>query len=123
MAGKKIGIVGSRRRTDKNNVIALVDSLDLTDTIVSGGCKGVDTWAEERAKQRGMKTIIHKPDLKNVKDRIDVVKRYYERNKKVAQESDIIHAFVSNDRKGGTENTIQWSLKMHKIIIIHNTEE
>jgi hypothetical protein len=44
---------------------------------------------------------------------------YYARNKLIAENCDILHAFVSPDRKGGTENTINHALKLGKQVIIH----
>ena len=85
---------------------------------MSGGCEGVDTWAEQRAKDRGMKTIIFKPNLSNIKNKADMVKRYYSRNKKIAEECDLLIAFVSSDRTGGTENTIEYARELKKSIII-----
>ena len=114
----KVGIVGSRRRHDKENVIKLVDSLKSDDIVVSGGCRGVDTWAVNRAKERGLQVIIFSPDLSNVKNRVDMIKRYYERNKKIVENSSVIYAFVSPDRKGGTENTIQWAKKLSKWVVV-----
>ena len=107
----RVGIVGSRRRKDKHKVIELVDSLEPDTVIVSGGCRGVDTWAVERAKERGLKTEIYKPDLGKHLGRFDIINKYYERNKKIAQNSDIMYAFVAPDRRGGTENTIKWAKK------------
>ena len=113
-----VGIVGSRQRTDKHNVIKLVDSLPQNSVVVSGGCRGVDTWALVRAKQRGLHTIVCKPDLTNAKENYEIAKKFYERNKKIVQHSNIIIAFVAPNRKGGTENTIKWAKKMGKRVII-----
>jgi len=114
----KIGIIGSRRRTNKEEVIRLVDTLKKTDIVVSGGCKGVDTWAVERARERLMAVIIHTPDLKDIKSRGDMIQRYYDRNKKIAETCDILYAFVAKDRTGGSENTISYAEKFKKKVII-----
>jgi len=56
--------VGSRRRYDRESVVKLVRSLDLDlDVVVSGGCRGVDTWAAEEAKKLGLPVIVHRPVL------------------------------------------------------------
>lgn len=106
-----IGIVGSRRYTDKEKVNTLVDALSTRHTIVSGGCRGVDTWAIERAKSRGMKTKEILPVLDDCNTRYQVVEAFYSRNKRLVDECDCIFAFVAKDRKGGTENTIKWAEK------------
>lgn len=114
----RIGIVGSRRRTDRSTVEALVDSLQLTDIVISGGCIGVDSWAAERAMKRWMGTLIFYPVLVNCKTKHEMVKAYYDRNKKIVEASEIIYAFVAKDRKGGTENTIKWAEKLNVPVII-----
>lgn len=114
----KVGIVGSRRREDKQSVLYLVGILKDDDIVVSGGCRGVDVWAEERANRRGLKIIIFKPKLKGLKNKGEIVNAYYERNKQIAQEADIVFAFVSKDRKGGTENTIKWARQLGKPVYI-----
>lgn len=111
-----IGIVGSRRREDKEAVHKLVDSLKPTDVVISGGCRGVDSWATERAQQRGMSVKVFKPDMSNLKDHWELTKRYYARNKLIAENSDILYAFVSPDRKGGTEVTIKYAQELRKEI-------
>lgn len=114
----RIGIVGSRRRKDKESITAYVDSLESDDIVVSGGCRGVDTWAVERAKERGLRTIAYKPDLTDIKDRGDCVNRYYARNKRIAENSEMIVAFVSPDRTGGTENTIKWAQELKVPVVL-----
>lgn len=114
----KYGIVGSRRRKDKQSVVDFVKTLNKEDIVISGGCRGVDIWAEETALSLGMKTIIFKPNLKNIKNKGDMIKRYYNRNKKIAQECDVLVAFVAHDRTGGTENTIDWAIEFSKPVVL-----
>jgi predicted Rossmann fold nucleotide-binding protein DprA/Smf involved in DNA uptake len=115
-----VAIVGSRRRTDRNSIEDYVNGLDQTYTVISGGCEGVDTWAIEAAIKRGMKWKVFYPDLSNTKSYYEKVQRYYDRNEKVVLNSDTVVAFVSKDRKGGTENTIKWAKKYSKPVIIIN---
>jgi predicted Rossmann fold nucleotide-binding protein DprA/Smf involved in DNA uptake len=116
----KIGIVGSRKRRDKEKVFALVDELSPDDVVVSGGCKGVDRWAEQRAKERGIKTIIYRPDLKNVLHKGDMVERYYARNRKIVEECDILYAFVSpeGEEAGGAGYTVKYARKIGRKVVI-----
>lgn len=118
----RIGIVGSRKYPDKEKVEKLVDSLDKDDVVVSGGAYGPDSWAEQRAAQRGLRTIIFKPELEEItppKTWERIVNAYHQRNMKIAQNSDVIHAFV-NGSKGGTWNTINWAKQFGRKIIIYN---
>ena len=55
--------------------------------LVSGGAKGVDSIAEEVAKQLRIKTIIHKPLTKFWEN------GYKPRNIKIAQDCDILYCF------------------------------
>ena len=113
----KIGIVGSRRRTDKDTVFGLVMKLPIYAEIVSGGARGPDTWAVEAAKSRGMKTRVFRPHFTDRKDRFKVIEAYYRRNRQIAEYSDIIFALVAPDRKGGTEYTIKHARKKGKVVV------
>lgn len=111
----KIGIVGSRRRLDKKNICDFVRTLDKEkDVVVSGGCKGVDKWAVDLAKRLGMKTEVFLPILEGRMSRWEIVQAYYARNKKIAKNSDMVVAFVMNDRTGGTENTLEHCTELSK---------
>lgn len=114
----KIAIVGSRKRTDKHNVITLVDSLPSDVCILSGGCRGVDSWAIERAKARGLQTLVFRPEVRNIKEEWEIIRRFYARNQRIAAVADIIYAFVATNRKGGTENTIKWAKRLNKPVIL-----
>ena len=50
----KIAIVGSRNWTDEQAVIDYVNKLAPHDTVISGGARGVDTFAEHAARRRGL---------------------------------------------------------------------
>ncbi len=102
---KKIGIVGSRRRNAAHDLDAVVKAFfqiyELGDSIVSGGCpKGGDRFAEIIASVEEVPITIHKADWK--------LGRHagFLRNTTIAEESDVLIACVADDRKGGTEDTI-----------------
>jgi len=115
----KVGIVGSRRRKDYWKIWELVELLPRDTVIVSGGCKGPDKWATEHAKTRGRKIIEFLPDLPpNGSPRYEFTKAYHARNKQIAENVDVLYAFVAPDRKGGTENTIGYAKKLKKEIHI-----
>ena len=108
-----VGIVGSRRRQDQEKVELLVNELPEDTTIISGGCEGVDRWAISAARERGMKTMefypYHPPPDS---PKWEFTKAFHLRNQRIAENSDIIYAFVAHDRKGGTENTIKHAEKL-----------
>lgn len=109
----KLGIVGSRRRNDaKDFSILLKKVLDLNpEMIISGGCaKGADRFAEDIARRLGIPILIYYPKLKQTRNYKyhEIVKANYARNMRIAVHSDHLIALVAPDRKGGTENTIEY---------------
>lgn len=115
----KVAIIGSRTRQDKQNVVDLVNSLPEDAVVISGGCRGVDTWAAEAAKARGLMVCEYLPNLPaKGSARHEFTKAYYARNKLIAEAADVVYAFVSADRKGGTENTIGHAKKAGTKVII-----
>lgn len=115
----KYGIVGSRRRKDRESVIAFVRSLPAGSVVISGGCRGVDTWAVAEAKAQGLETIEFLPgDLTGCRELWEFTEKYYARNKQIAEACDVLVAFVTDDRSGGTENTIQHAQRVGKTVIV-----
>lgn len=120
--GRKIGIVGSRRRSSANDMVLLCVALDLIrkpgDMIVSGGCeKGADSFAEGIARARGMSILIHYP---RTSDKCDsrTGERFHERNTYIGEDCDILLAMVHPDRTGGTEDTVKKALYLGKVVYL-----
>lgn len=88
--------------------------LDAASVVVSGGCKGVDRWAAEAARARGLAVIEHRPDRLVVKGRGHAARLYHERNEQIARDCDRMIAFPSPDRTGGTENAIAHAMRLGK---------
>ena len=110
----KIGVVGGRDITDKEyifNVLKLC--IHKNDTIISGGCYGVDSYAEQYADSNHIELIMF-PPLDE-----DGEKKFHERNKRIVLESDLIIAFPSKNSKG-TWDTVKLAKDNHKRIIIIN---
>lgn len=107
----KIGIVGSRRRASSEDFLLLekylLDNYDISSIeLVSGGCaKGADNFAEIIAEKYKIPITIYKPG--KAKSKFDWIKQAYARNTQIAENSDVLIALVSPDRKGGTEDTIK----------------
>jgi len=119
------GIVGSRRYFNEEIVRETVRELFTIFEdelgIVSGGCKGVDSWAVDEAIKIGVpinQIIVYRPILINTRSFYEIVKRYYDRNKKIAKRCDFLIAFPAEDRKGGTESTIKYAKQFNKPIMI-----
>ena len=61
---ERIGVVGSREGVEKANVEQFLDALlseEPGSVVVSGGAKGVDTWAETGWLQRGGSVVSYRP--------------------------------------------------------------
>lgn len=115
----KVGVVGSRRRKDREFVESVVAHLPRDIIIVSGACEGPDSWAVDKAKELDIEFKEFPPNLP-AKDApyYEFVKSYYTRNEQIAQYCDFLIAFVASDRTGGTENTIKHALKLDKQVIL-----
>jgi hypothetical protein len=112
----KIGIVGSRRRSDRGAVVACIAELAQETVVVTGGARGPDRWAEQAARARGLGVVVHEPDLGDARTRWQATKRYYARNQAIVDDSDRIIAFVAPDRTGGTEDTIRRAKRAGKSV-------
>lgn len=100
ICGKRIAIVGSRNFQNAELVTSFVRSLPLETTIVSGGARGADQWAEQAAKLFGLQTQVFHADWDNLGRRAGPI-----RNARIVAEADRLVAFW-NGRSRGTLNTI-----------------
>jgi len=118
-SGLIIGIVGSRRRNDTKDYMIVRDKFfelcGEDDIICSGGCsRGGDSFAHYIAQNFGIPIIVFYPNWKDIGRSAGFVRNTY-----IAQISDILIACVSEDRRGGTEDTIHKFLRYHKKEYLH----
>ena len=132
----KIGIVGSRKYTDKKKVKDLLfeikEKYGNEVEIVSGGQKdGADGYAKKFALEFGMKYVEFPPAHYswNMHCKLPATKynkpyyvtNYFKRNKQIAEYSDIIVAFIPDGVESkGTMNTISHAERLKKMIKIIN---
>lgn len=130
---KKIIIIGSRRRNDQKDFDDVYKVFKKVyndgDIIISGGCpKGGDRFAEIIARRLGLteknsKLIIHRPIMPpKGSPKWMYAQKFYDRNTLVATETEgnsVVIACVSEDRKGGTEDTLK-KVYIHDKIDIKN---
>lgn len=57
-ANVNVAIVGSRTYQNRQQVIDYVNALPEDTVVISGGARGVDTWAEYAARMRGLEVRI-----------------------------------------------------------------
>jgi len=111
----RIGIIGSRRRTDRSVVETCIAELAPETVVVTGGAIGPDRWAEQAARARGLGVVVHEP-VGEASTRWQATERYYARNQAIVDDSDRIIAFVAPDRAGGTEDTIRRAKRAGKSV-------
>jgi len=107
-------MVGSRRRTDRETIEATLGRLPIGTVVITGAAKGPDRWAEQAARARGLEVVVHRPDLGGVQARWQAAERFYARNQRIVDDSDLVIAFVASDRTGGTEDTVRRAVRAGK---------
>lgn len=116
-----IGIVGARKYRDKRSVMDLLRSLPDDSVIITSSCRGVCKWAKEEAEKRNMKIKVYAPDLKNIRAKFEIPKRYYQRNRELVEACDILYAFISQEDgfTGGTRFEVTYARKIGKMVNLH----
>ena len=130
----KVGIVGSRKYTNKKKIKELLFELKQKPNteveIVSGGQRdGADGFAKKFALELGMEYVEFPPTHYswNMHCKLPAtrynkpyyVTNYFKRNKQIAEYSDIVIAFVPNGVESkGTMNTIEYAKKFKKLVKI-----
>ena len=130
----KIGIVGSRRYTNKKKIKDVIYDLKIGYAdcveIVSGGQRdGADGYAKKFALEFDLDYVEFPPAHYswNMHCKLPATKynkpyyvtNYFKRNKQIAEYSDIIVAFIPDGVESkGTMNTIQHAKKEKKLIKI-----
>ncbi len=105
----KIAIIGSRNLHVEN----LGEYIPKETTeIVSGGAKGIDTDAENFAKENGIKTVIFLPDYSRYGRGAPIV-----RNKQIVDYADEVIAFWDGKSRG-TMSVIEYCKKRDKMIMV-----
>lgn len=106
----RIGIVGSRDYPDLNQVREYVRTLPRGTVVVTGGAKGVDTVAEEEARRRKLKVVVHRAQWEKHAKSAGII-----RNKVLVNDCDEVVAFWDNE-SAGTKNTISVASKAGKLL-------
>lgn len=109
----KLAVIGSRSIHDEEVVFQVLDSLKASiSTIVTGGAKGADEFAEKWAELNNIPKIIHLP-LWDVFGKSAAMRR----NRLIAQDCDECLAFWDGISKG-TKSTIEMCQKLDKKVRI-----
>ena len=115
----KIGIVGNRHGWNydiKWDILEVINELYSRHEveIVSGGADGVDSLAQRFAKEYGLKMTTFYPDTSEPSP-----KRFYDRNKKIADYVDVLLAFNKVKKRSGTQQTINFAKKRGIKVIVY----
>jgi len=129
-----IAIVGSRKWADKTKIKDFLHKIKKeygkSAVIVSGGCRlGADKYAKKYALEFDMKYIEFPPSHENHNmycvlppfkyGKPYAVWRFFERNHKIAEYSDIVAGFVPTGvESNGTMSTINHAKKLNKKTLI-----
>lgn len=108
----KIAIVGSRNYPRPEDIIQYVYNLSEDSIIISGGARGVDTWAEVAAGVKGLKTKIFPAQW----DKYGKSAGFF-RNELIVDECDRLVAFWDGKSKG-TKHSINLVKKAGKPVEI-----
>lgn len=105
----RVLISGSRDYPRKDQVRRFVALMRPLDTVIVGGARGVDTWAQEAAEERPDLGIeIHPADWEVYGRRAGAV-----RNAAMVDRADLVVAFWDGKSRG-TKNTIDFARNMMK---------
>lgn len=112
----KIAIIGNRKGWTYEFVRKTLKDQGVTkdDIIISGGAYGVDTFAQQYAKEIGAIIKIHYPD-----PTVASPQRYYQRNYNVVSDGDKVIAFNKNNNpRSGTANALNYAKKISKPYVV-----
>jgi predicted Rossmann fold nucleotide-binding protein DprA/Smf involved in DNA uptake len=114
-----IAVVGNREDWTYKEVADTLDKLNVyhSDVIITGGARGVDTFAQKYAECHGNECIIIYP-----KTTEPIPQRYYNRNKLIAIRCDTMIAFNLKEHSG-TTNTINYAKELKKPVMVVDKKE
>ena len=108
----KVAIIGSRNFNNRNSVYKYVRNLPKDTEVVSGGARGVDSWAIEEAQRCGLKTKVFPADWDTFGKSAGM-----RRNHTIRQYVDRIVAFSDGESKG-TQNMIDQAIKSKQTLVV-----
>ena len=108
----KIAIVGSRDYAKPQDVTNFVATLPADTVVVSGGARGVDSWAERAARARGLAVEIYEANWTAYGRRAGFVRNYT-----IVKAADQVVAFWDGQSKG-TAHSIQVARDLGKDVRI-----
>lgn len=111
----KIAVIGSRGFPEPWRIDALIDFIAEAfpgAVIVSGGARGVDSWAEARAKQHGLEVQVFIPDWDRFGRGAGMI-----RNADIIKAADYVIGFWDGSSKG-TKHSIDLARTLGKPLLV-----
>ena len=108
----KVAVVGSRSFNDYEKLKQTLDQTPDITGIISGGAKGADSLAEQWAREKGIETVVYKPDWAKYGRGAGVV-----RNRLIIEDCDYCIAFWDGESKG-TKSSIDHCKKLNKRLLV-----
>ena len=112
----KLAIVGSRNINDKKFVTRLLNAyrflFNIPKLVISGGARGIDTFAEQWANDNNIETKIFLPDWDKFGKQAGIL-----RNKDIISECNICLA-IWDGQSHGTLNDIQLCEELHRDLLV-----
>jgi len=112
----RVAVVGSRDFPSQVIVERFVYMLPKQWTVVSGGARGVDSWAADTALHHRRDVLVYKAEWAKFGKSAGFV-----RNNQIVRDVDVIVAFHHNNSHG-TKHTIQLARYLKKPCIIVRTQ-
>lgn len=113
----RVAIVGSRNYPNKLDVLDYVDALPNGTVVITGGATGVDSWAEEAARDNWLEVVVHLPDWKTHGKAAGPI-----RNRTIVQDAGRVVAFWDGLSRG-TASTIQIARELGKPVEVIEPRE
>lgn len=107
-----VAIVGSRDWLHPRQIRQVVDDLADDTVVVTGGARGVDSWAARAARNRGLKVIVHPAEWERYGKTAGFI-----RNALIVDECDRLIAFQRNGSRG-TQNSIDLANRAGKPVVV-----
>lgn len=115
----KVAVVGNRVGWQYQFIKEVLEKLEIDSnyTLVSGGAAGVDSFAEQYAREKGCKMIIYHPDPTK-----SIPHRFFSRNLKIAKECDWMVVFNKKAGASGSNNTFAYAKKLNKVVFLYEEQ-